>query len=60
MALVQFSGALVPQLGEKPRFLPTWPAVARAAYAADARFLAPNNGYVCARLLGYYLVLGTM
>jgi len=40
--------------------LPTSPAVARAAYAADARFLAPNNGYVCARLLGYYLVLGTM
>jgi hypothetical protein len=47
MALVQFSGALVPQLGEKPRQLPASPVVARAAYfAADARFLAPKNGYV--------------
>ncbi|KAG2581526.1 hypothetical protein PVAP13_6KG172000 [Panicum virgatum] len=44
MALVQFSGALVPQLGEKPRLLPGSPALARAAYAADARFLAPRNG----------------
>ena len=60
MALVQFSGALVPQLGEKPRLLPGSPALARAAYAADARFLAPRNGYVCPRL-GYCLVvLGSM
>ncbi|RLM61247.1 chaperone protein DnaJ-like [Panicum miliaceum] len=44
MALVQFSSALVPQLGEKPRLPPASPAVARAAYAAGARFLAPKNG----------------
>lgn len=55
MALVQFSGALVPQLGEKPRVLPASPVVARVAYAADARFLSPKTGYVCAQL-GYYLV----
>ena len=54
MALVQFNGALVPQLGEKPRLLSSAPAVARATYA-DARFLAPKTGYVCAKL-GYYLV----
>jgi hypothetical protein len=54
MALVQFSGALVPQLGEKPRQLSASPVVARAAYCAvDARFLAPKNGYVvCACVVG--------
>jgi hypothetical protein len=46
MALVQFSGALVPKLSEKPRLLPTSPAVARASYA-DSRILALQNGYVC-------------
>ena len=47
MALVQFSGALVPQLGEKPRLLPASPAVPRATYyAADARFLATKTGYL--------------
>lgn len=46
MALVQFNGALVPQLGEKPRLLSSAPAVARATYA-DAKFLAPKTGYVC-------------
>ncbi|KAK3139719.1 hypothetical protein QOZ80_5AG0388580 [Eleusine coracana subsp. coracana] len=43
MALVQFSGALVPKLGEKPRLLPTSPAVARATYA-DSRIPALQNG----------------
>jgi molecular chaperone DnaJ len=46
MALVQFNGALLPQLGEKPRPLSSPPAVARATYA-DARFLAPKTRYAC-------------
>ncbi|GJN13336.1 hypothetical protein PR202_gb00029 [Eleusine coracana subsp. coracana] len=46
MTLVQFSGALVPKLGEKPRLLPTSPAVARTTYA-DLRIPALQNGYMC-------------
>ncbi|AQK41670.1 Chaperone protein dnaJ A6 chloroplastic [Zea mays] len=48
MALVQFNGALVPQLGEKPRLLSLSAAIAKAAYS-DARFLTPKTGYVCAQ-----------
>ncbi|KAL5649258.1 hypothetical protein ACJX0J_040067, partial [Zea mays] len=43
MALVQFNGALVPQLGEKPRLLSLSAAIAKAAYS-DARFLTPKTG----------------
>ncbi|PWZ44020.1 Chaperone protein dnaJ A6, chloroplastic [Zea mays] len=43
MALVQFNGALVPQLGEKPRLLSSSPAIAKATYS-DARFLTPKTG----------------
>ncbi|KAG2556149.1 hypothetical protein PVAP13_8NG216700 [Panicum virgatum] len=57
MALVQFSGALVPQLREKPRLLPASPAVPRATYyAADARFLATKTG-TGTRGRGKHLVL---
>jgi molecular chaperone DnaJ len=49
MALVHFNCALVLKLGEKPRLLPTSPAVARPTFA-DPGFLPLQNGYVCVQL----------